>query len=371
MKMYSIGVALLVALVVAPGCGSDPEPKTKVRIGQNPWAGWAAIDVAKAKGFFDEEGLDVEVVHVTTDQEEATLLQGGRIDIGIGMIGTWIGYANVGDTEPLTIVAETDWSYGGDQIITKRTVDTTKLAGKSIAVYLDQPSVSFFLQQYLSELPTPLKLSDIKLVELEASAIADEFEKGTYEVTVNYEPDSLRQLSSTAGGARVKTSRSYPGVIPEGFAVRTSALGKSLSRDTVTKALRGWLKAVDWAYGPNGNGQTADPAHYEEFKSILRNQTFAESGTPAELTDAEIDGIIRGVHVHPRALWTKVNGPSTGAKIGRFDAADNDVPQPQTDGQPLADFFVEMTDFMNKDTSTPLIEGRITIDTSLALAAAK
>lgn len=371
MKLTSIGAALLLALVAIPGCGSDDAPKTKLRIGQNPWAGWAAIDVAKQKGFFEEEGLDVEVVHSVTDQEMATQLQNGRIDMGVGMIGTWIGYANRGDTEPLTIVAETDWSYGGDQIITKRTVDTSKLAGKSVAVYLDQPSVAFFLQQYLSELPTPLKLSDVKLVELEAAAIADEFEKGTYEVTVNYEPDSLRQLAPTAGGVRVKTSRSYPGAVPEGFAVRTAALGSTLSRDTVTKALRAWLKAVEWAYGASGNGQTADPAHYEEFKTILRNQTFADNGTPAELTDLEIDGVIRGVHVHPKTLWNKVNGPATGAKVGRFADANNDVPQPQTDGQPLADFFLEMKSFMNVDTTTPLIDGRVTVDTSMALAAAK
>lgn len=360
----------LAGCVLAVSCSSDPEPRTKLRVGVNPWAGWTAIDVANAKGFWTDQNLDVEVVHLETDQEMATALAQDRIDVAIGMIGTWVGYSSQPETPPVTIIAETDWSYGGDQIIAKKTLDTTKLKGKTVAVYLDQPSVTIFLQQYLSELNPPLKLKDVNLVELEAKSIADEFTKGTYDLTINYEPDSLAQLDGVANGVKVATSRSYPGIIPEGFAMKTDVIGKRVSRDTVRRCLAGWLTAVDWIYGKNGDGQTPNPATWEEYKSILRNVSFATSDGPATYTDKELDGVIFGVHVHGRALFNEINGPARNQKLTKFAEADATIAQPQPQGQPLVDFFTEMEQFM-AENGAPIDRAKLAIDTSIAAEASK
>lgn len=360
----------LVGLAMTLSCQSDPAPRTKLRIGINPWAAWSSIDVADKKGFYEAEGLDVTVVKLVTDQEMAEALIQDRIDIGIGMIGTWIGFSARPGSPSLTIIAETDWSYGGDQIIAKKTVDVTKLKGTTVATYLDQPSVNFFLQEYMKELTPPLKLTDVNLVELESQSIAEEFLKGTYDLTINYEPSSLDQLQPTANGAIVATSRSYPGVIPEGFAMKTDVLGKRVSTDTVKRSLNAWLKAVEWIYGPNGDGQTPDPAHYEEYKTLLKTVHFGEPGKPAELTDLELDRILYGVHVHGKALFNRINGVGLGQRLTKFADADATKPQPQPNGQPLIDFFVEMSQFLS-DTGHPLDAKQLVVDTSLALEVSK
>ncbi len=54
------------------------------------------------------------------------------------------------DGVPLTLVCETDWSHGGDKILIKKDTDLSEIKGKTIGVYLNMPSVTFFLNQYLA-----------------------------------------------------------------------------------------------------------------------------------------------------------------------------------------------------------------------------
>jgi ABC-type nitrate/sulfonate/bicarbonate transport system substrate-binding protein len=53
---FSIALALSASGSACSGTKSANN-LPKLRVGTVPWAGWSALDVAKSKGIFEEEGL--------------------------------------------------------------------------------------------------------------------------------------------------------------------------------------------------------------------------------------------------------------------------------------------------------------------------
>jgi len=184
------------------------------KIGVVPWTGWSPVHVAEAKGFWKEQGLDVKVFNFPSNIAADAALKNKRIDIDFEMIGTAVGL--YWDGLPIVIIAETDWSHGGDKIIVKQNLQAADLKGKPIGVYLNQPSVTYFLNHYLASVS--LKLSDVRLVEMETGPLADKFIAGLFNVIVSYDPDALC-AEREGKGKVVATSATYAGCIPEGMLI--------------------------------------------------------------------------------------------------------------------------------------------------------
>jgi NitT/TauT family transport system substrate-binding protein len=320
-------------------CDSDDKPNPKLRVGMLHWAAYGPLNVADAKGLWKAEGVDVEIVNRISNQELNADLTSGRIDVALDMMGSWVGLHIAGT--PLKIIGETDWSYGGDQVIAKKTLDRSKLKGQEVAIYLDQPSVTFFLGKYLETIgegAATLKLADVSIKELETKAIADAFAAGTYQLTVNYEPESAKQLEDTAQGEKVATSASpgFEGVIPEGFVGRADILAK-VERTTLKKFIKGWQKAVSWVYA-DADGRVVDEAHWAEYADILRTKTFEGDRTADNpYTDQELRQFVSNVKVHGANQQLCVNGPAAGTALKASTAA---APQP------LRDYLNELKAFL-------------------------
>lgn len=276
---------LVVALLgVAPVAAAK-----SLKIGTVAWAGFSPLNVADTQGFWKAEGLTVEVIIFGSNQEVNGALEAGRIDLALDMIGSWVGLAQSG--VPLVIVGETDWSNGGDKIIAKQGYDLTKLKGSRVGVYLDQPSVTFFLHRFLQS--KQLTLGDVEAVELEPQAMADNFIAGKLPLIVNYDPQALR-AEKEGKGVVVATSASYAGVIPEGFAA-LSANWKSLSDDDKARLWRGWLKAVAW---------TKDAANWATYQRVLNEKTFPNDG---DFSEPDLKGMVDAVSIHNADTLAKRN----------------------------------------------------------------
>lgn len=317
------------------GCSDEARPK--LRVGMLHWAAYAPINVAATKGFWSKRGIDVEVTNRTSNQELNEDLKNGRIDVALDMMGSWVGI-HLGGT-PLKIIGATDWSYGGDVLIVNKTLDTTKIKGQEVAVYLNQPSVLFFLGKYLETLPTPLKLGDVKVVELETKKIADAFIAGTYNITINYDPEASRQVSDGAPGKIEQNSGSvgFRGVIPEGFVGRADIM-QTVGKDTLKKFVAGWQEAVSWAYSDADN-QKLNLANKAEFYDIMRKQTFAGDRPDTDpFTEKELDSFIAGVKVHSANTQLCVNEKARGMKLKDSNIGNE---------QPLRDYLTELKDFLN------------------------
>lgn len=259
------------------------------KIGVVPWTGWSPSHVADVKGFWKEEGVDVKVFNFSSNMATNTALKNKRIDIGFDMIGTAIGLYLEG--VPIVVIAETDWSHGGDKIIVKKDLDATQLKGTSVGVYLNQPSVAYFLNHYLSTIG--LKIADVRMVEMETNVLADKFIAGLFKVTVSYDPDALR-AEREGDGKVVATSATYEGSIPEGMMALEDNL-KSIPKEDLIKILKGWVKAATWIQ---------DPANWKEYMEILNTHTFKQD---APYSEADLQDMVAAVRVHDAARLLERN----------------------------------------------------------------
>lgn len=250
------------------------------KIAMNPWIPSSIINVADAKGFWKNRSLDVQVIHLSAEDEKVNALIHKRIDIAVGMIGLWVGVDM--ENAPITIIAETDWSHGGDKIIIKKGMDKTALKKEKIGVYWNKAPVIFFLNKYLEE--QSIQLSDVSIVEINANGLSDNFIAGRLKMIVNYDPMALR-AEREGNGKTVATTASYPGCMPEGFAARTDVL-KEIPNQDIVGIFKGLIDASKWI---------SDEANWEECKNILNTKTFEGEG---RYSDKDLKLMLDAVRIH-------------------------------------------------------------------------
>ena len=271
-----------IMIIVIVGLSGMAHART-YKIGVVPWVGWSSAHVAEARGFWKEQGLDVKVFGFSSNMDTNTALKNKRIDIGFDMIGTAVGLYQEG--VPVVVIAETDWSHGGDKIVVKADLDATELKGKPVGVYLNQPSVAYFLNHYLVTID--LKISDVRMVEMETAALADKFIEGLFQVIVSYDPDALR-AEREGNGKVIATSATYEGCIPEGMMLLRETL-QEIPPEDLAGILKGVVKASEWIQ---------DPVNWQEYMDILNAYTFREDGPYSE---QDLQDMVAAVRIHDAA----------------------------------------------------------------------
>ncbi len=286
--MKKFGYALLALALVAVVFGGISEvgkaQEGRVyKVGTVQWIGWSAAHVAEAKGFFKEAGVDVKVFNFNSNQEVHAAIKGKRIDLGFDMIGTIVGLYMNG--EPVKILAETDWSHGGDKIIVKKGVDLGAKKGSAMGVYIQAPSIEYFLNLYLSQ--HGQKISDFKVAEMDPEILSDNFIAGRLPVIVNYDPQALR-AEREGDGEVAATSATYPGCIPEGMFARTDVLAEIPPEDLV-KIIKGYVKAAEWLN---------QSANWGEYQKVLNEKTFSND---ADYSEKDLKEMLDSVKIHGSA----------------------------------------------------------------------
>jgi NitT/TauT family transport system substrate-binding protein len=105
MKQTLIGMLVLVMLVMTVGSGFAADLK-KLKVGYLPTSGHLLYFVAKEKGFFQQEGLDVELARFTNSGEGLTAIKTGKLDAG-----------SFGTSAPLAFIAKgADFTIFGGQM---------------------------------------------------------------------------------------------------------------------------------------------------------------------------------------------------------------------------------------------------------------
>jgi len=288
-KTIVLTIGLLFCLALAAGASART-----YKIAVVPWAGFSPAEVAVAKGFFKEEGLDVRIFSFSNSLAERTAINKKLVDFGFNMIGTAVGWRLEGD--PIVILAETGWSHGGDKIIVKEGFDTKTLVRKPVGVYLDQPPILYFLSRYLRE--NGLDLSGVRVIQMETDMLAQKFIQGLFNVIVSYDPDALK-AEREGKGTVVATSATYEGSIPEGIMAREDNLSTIPEADLL-KLFKGWIRAVSWIQA-EGN--------WEGYSEILNRVTFKSDGPYSE---EDLKGMTAAVKVHDAAFMLERNADNGG-----------------------------------------------------------
>ncbi|SMF22132.1 NitT/TauT family transport system substrate-binding protein [Tistlia consotensis] len=230
------GFAAMAAVGLSSAAPASAEP---LKVAHSTWVGYGPLYIAKDKGFFKEEGLDVQLIVMEDPKIRFPALAAGKIDVLVSTVDTLLNYMSAGvDYRYLFAL---DDSKGGDGIVAKKDIKTiADLKGKSVAY--NQGSVSeFYLGVLLKQ--AGLKLSDVKTQNMSAGDAGAAFVAGRVDAAVTWEPWLTRGKQAPDGHLLVDSSTS-PGLITDVAITTKETLAK---RGKELAALyRAWAKAVAW-----------------------------------------------------------------------------------------------------------------------------
>lgn len=239
--MLSAALAALACLASLAGCRSGAgEEMPTVKVAINTWPGLGPYYVAKAKGFDREQGVQLDVIMNEDTVARHTSLAAGEVDlVGITLDSVVIARSR---GVPMTVVGQSDFSYGGDGIIASDAIKTVAdLRGKRIACAEGLPSHFFLLLVMRKEGMGP---KDFTLVPADdGSQAAQLFTSGRVDAAVTWDPWISKAESLTSGHVLI-TTRETPGTLLGIVAANSELLPQR--KDRIVRAQRAWLKAVDF-----------------------------------------------------------------------------------------------------------------------------
>ncbi|MEO1636344.1 MAG: ABC transporter substrate-binding protein [Cyanobacteria bacterium J06631_9] len=182
-----LGLSLAtVSLCVA--CGSQTQTDADnanptLVVGNSPWPGFVAQFVAEEKGYYAEEGINIDEKFIQVSTDVNTALAGDLVDIAWTAIPDMVVMA--ADDPDLRLIAVSDYSDGADGIIAKGVSAPADLAGKTIA-WEELPLQALLLEAYLED--SGLSISDLDLRVMPAAEAATAFAAGQVDVAITFEP---------------------------------------------------------------------------------------------------------------------------------------------------------------------------------------
>jgi NitT/TauT family transport system substrate-binding protein len=235
----SVIVMLIVVVLLAfIGCG-EKKAKEPLKIATFTWPGHGPFYVAREKGFFAEENVEVVLSRIDAAAERRAAIGAGRIDaIATGLEEVIILRDKGVD---LKAVLETDQSNGADGLVAKKNIQETKdLKGKIVAYEEGSPS-HIFLTQVLKK--AGLTTKDIIPKYMSPAEAGAAFTSDKVDAAVTWEPWLTKSKEKTDSHLLI-SSAEEPGLIAAVLAVRNESLEKR--RSEWLAVLRAWFKAVEF-----------------------------------------------------------------------------------------------------------------------------
>lgn len=282
---------------------NQPGPPTRLRIGISPWPGYEFIYLAEQKGFFKEEGLDVEIKQFSSPEEDVrNAFEQGKIEGMCNAVPDTLRSYVHSRRQPRIVLA-IDYSNGADVILAKAPFRTFKdLKGKSIAV---EPLSLGMVMLYRAAQLEEMKLTDFKLLNFSQSEMEKALSENKVDAVVTYPPVSL-QVQNALETSIVFDSAKIPGEIADVLALDAKFIDEH--PDAVPALRRAWSKAL--AYAAN---------HKEEAYGIM--------ATRERIDSAAFEESLQGIRIIPaseQAAMLKPGGPmeaSIAATIATLESA--------------------------------------------------
>lgn len=242
-------VALMVmfAILVTTGAIScqyrteKKAPKTSglpMKVAKYYWPGIYWIEIADKKGWFNEAGLNVELVDTNPDYF-ASLddMVAGKMDANTFSLFDLISY-NLKGAE-LVMVINSDNSCGAEAIVAKKNIeDIRSLKGKRVGV-AQGTYLEYILEQVLAR--NGLEETDVIKVNGMPEKCHEDFISGELDAVITWEPLVTEAIQKGEGRNLFDTSE-IPGISPNGIAFHRSFIEQR--RDDVQAFVGVWHRAT-------------------------------------------------------------------------------------------------------------------------------
>lgn len=240
MKVYRVLRTLMgPALVLAFAGLAQPAQSEPLRLGHSHWVGYGPFFVAEEKGYFDEEGVDVELVTLDNPKVRFSALVGGKID----------ALATTIDTMPLYLKPDVTMQYlfclddstGGDGIVANTEIESVAdLQGKKVA-FNEGTTSDFFLNYVLRQ--SGLGVEDLNGVNMTQSDAGSAFMTKRVDAAVTWEPWLTRAKQSEHGHVLIDSSAT-PGIITDCVMAKTETARERF--DEFKAMYRAWNRAIEF-----------------------------------------------------------------------------------------------------------------------------
>jgi NitT/TauT family transport system substrate-binding protein len=237
----------------------------KFTLGINTWVGYGPFWLAQDKGFFKDEGLDVDITVIEDSAQRKAAVLNGRID-GLGDTTDLLVLSRA-ENIPSIAVMQIDQSNGADGILSTDNIHSiADLKGQKVAVQKNFVSESFLYYLLQKNGLTP---KDVKIVDMEAGTAGAAFVSGSVDIAVTFEP-WMSKAKDRRGGKILISSKEADGVISDILTIREDYLKEH--PEAVKKFMRSWFKALDyWKSNPE-EANNIMAKHYnlsgEKFKIL-------------------------------------------------------------------------------------------------------
>lgn len=259
-----------------------------LRIGYSDYPGWVAWDIALSKGWFAEEGVEVEFMYfdyvASMDAYAAGQLDGVSVTNGDMLVTGATG-------KPSVAILINTISNGNDMVVARPGIDSiADLKGKRIGV--EEGFVCHLL--LLQGLATvDLTASDVTIINTPTEETPQVLAAGAVDAIAAWQPNSGQALRAVAGSKPVFTSADVPGLIYDLLVVDAQTLESRY--DDWMKVIKVWYRIVEYL---------EDDDNFDEALQILSDRV--------QLTPEEYEGLFFGTKIltleESLAAWEDAEG---------------------------------------------------------------
>ncbi len=275
---------LISAILFFSGCKQRSEQAglERVSIAFQKWVGYGPLYLAREKGFFKEEGIELVFIDEQLDWARRDAFKQGMLDCEAGTIDLLISKRAV-DT-PIVAVLEIDHSLGSDGIVATEDIRTVEdLIGKKVAFARDDVGETFV--SYLFH-KNGLSLEDITIVPRRPDDAWLAFLDGEADAAVTWEP-WLSKAAERPGGHILISTKDEPEIIIDTLNVRQDLVKNN--PELVKGLMRGWFKALKYYKENSIEASEIISSHYdiapEQYRKEIEGLRWDEYATqirPAE-----------------------------------------------------------------------------------------
>ena len=267
------------------GAGIDASDNV-LKIGRQP--GDVVTTIALEKGFFEEEGLDVEVSVFSYGPPIVEALTSGDLDVGLlGDQPAFSAISNGVGIEIFSAVGSSNQRHGLIARDDSGIESLEDLKGKKVAVPVGsnaQPLLYIYLEA------AGLTDSDVEIVNLGVTDAETSIIAGDIDAAVVYEPHFTSVATEENGVHVVTDAEGYKDYVT--LEVLRTDYAKE-NPEQIAKLLRAWNKAIEWA---NENQEEAAQIVYDadgvDKETTLKY--FETTEVHLNLTESDVKAIVAG-----------------------------------------------------------------------------
>lgn len=275
---------------VVGAAGAEP-----LRISYFVWVGNGPFFVAEEKGFFAEEGVDVELINIEDHAAAFAALSAGQLHGVQGAFQDAPAFSAPGEA-PLVCVFVPNESRGADGVVASADIETVpELKGETVAVHRDGLP-GFYLSLLLAD--AGIDEADLEIVDLTAEDAARAFLLQEVDAAVTYEP-YLTEAEQAKHGHLLTDTSTQPGRVFDCVMTKRDILEARLN--DFRALAQAWDQAIDYV---EAHPEDANEIMARELGGWLQDPAFfAEIVDGVQFYDAEANQEFFGTSKQPGPIY--------------------------------------------------------------------